>query len=98
MAIINITPATKRIAEQGGLYIKRDTVNLPTNDGGEQTVDSVVIAEDCSDFYVEYLVSSDGLVPYTWPPYLDATPPTVTSSVQLRRVVTELAQALLKAS
>lgn len=98
MPTINITPATTRIAEAGGLFIERDTVVLSADDGVEQTVDSVVIGEDNSDFLIVYLVGSEALSLYLYPSYIADMPPTVSSSVELRNLVKKLTQEFIKAS
>lgn len=98
MPIINITPATKRIAEQGGLYIERDTFDLSADDSEESTADCISIGEENSDFYVAYLVTGAGLTLHSWPSYVSGLPAKVNSSIELRNVVTRLVQELIKAS
>lgn len=98
MASINITPATKQIAENGGLYIKRETVILPDDDGGEQEIDSVVIGEENSDFFIAYLVSKEGLSLYSYPAYIADMPGIIATSIELRALVAKLVKELIKAS
>ena len=98
MARINITPATQQIAKNGGLYIERETVVLPDDDGGEQEIDSVVIGEENSDFFIAYLVGKEGLSLYTYPAYIAGMPGMITSSIELRALVARLVKELVKAS
>lgn len=98
MASINITPATKQIAENGGLFIKRSTVRLPDDDGGEQEIDSVVIGEDNSDFFITYLIGKEGLSLFSYPAYIADMPRIIATSVELRTLVARLVKELIKAS
>ena len=98
MASINITPATQQIAKSGGLYIERETVILPDDDGGEQEIDSVVIGEESSDFFVAYLVGKEGLSLYTYPAYIADMPRIITTSIELRTLIARLVKELIKAS
>lgn len=87
MTKVNITPATKKIAESAEMYVENDTRTIIIGEE-ERTQDTVVIGEECSDFYIEYGVSRDGsLFHIVSPDYVEDLPAHINTSAQLKAVV-----------
>lgn len=78
--MVNITKLTKKMADDAGLFIEH---NMHTFEDSGETVDTVIIGEECSDFYIEYYYDSGILNRLVSPDYIDC-PETIIRSVQLR--------------
>lgn len=78
--MVNVTKLTKKMAEDGGLFIEH---NEHTFEDTGDTVDTVVIGEECSDFYIEYYYDNGILNRLVTPDYIEC-PETISRSVELR--------------
>lgn len=98
MPKVNITPATKKIAEDVEMFVEFETATIEHDDGEVIEFDAVRIAEDCSDFFIQYKVMGNGTLElYSKPDYVHGLPTIITSSVQLRNVVKDAVQHCLNA-
>lgn len=88
MKAINITAATKKLAEAQEMYVEVDEVPMMYNDGVEAWIPAIIISEESSDFMVAYGFNEDGtLYLVSSPDYVKGLPECIETSIELKNVV-----------
>ena len=96
MKNVNITPATKKIADKAELYVEKDVFYEELSDGNEIEIDCICITEENSDLYVAYGISWDGSLYYiTSPDFIEDLPAHINTSIELKNVVKYVAKFAL---
>lgn len=98
MPNVKITPATKKMAEEVEMFVEYEIETVELDDGDVIQFDAVRIAEDCSDFFIQYKVMGNGTLElYSKPDYVHNLPEVITTSIQLRNTVKYAIECCLNA-
>lgn len=85
---VNITAATKKIADAAEMYVDKDFHITETDEFNDTTIDCITIGEENSDFLIQYGFNDDGsLYLLTHHSYVQDLPETIKTSIELKNTV-----------